>query len=555
MRFRKFFGALLPALAATTLHAGTWTPLAHAAPGAINLMLLLSDGTVMAANAGGTGWFRLTPDIHGSYANGTWTSLNPMHDSRLYFSSDVLTNGNVFVAGGEIGTGGSKSEVYDPVNDTWTAVPVPAGILTGDGFEDAVSEILPDGNILIAPVDPATNGYTALFVSTSNTWSVGPKLFRGNTQTERSWVKLPDDSILTAESFGSIGLTNSERYLPALKQWINDSNLPLPIGASNDSEQGGALLLPNGHAIFLGGNGNTAIYTPTGNTMPGTWTAGPVIPGGYGVQDGPAAMMVNGKMLCLVGNPTNYNAPAYFFEYDSTANTFTQINGPNGLSDNIPPYEGMMLDLPDGTVLYSHFGRDLYLYQPDGPPLASGKPAISNIVARADGSFTLTGTGLNGISEGATYGDDAQMNSNYPLVRLADSAGNVYYERTYNWNSTSVMTGNKLVTVQFTNSAALPPENYSLTVVANGFSSDPWNFVLPPPLNISLSDGSLVLSWPTNPPGFSLEFTTNPATAAWSTNLQSPALVNGQYVVTNSMTDAQMFFRLENPNLPEGPLL
>ena len=276
MQFRKFFGALLPAMAATTLYSGTWTPLAHAAPGAVNLMLLLSDGTVMAANAGGTGWFRLTPDIHGSYANGTWTSLNPMHDSRLYFSSDVLTNGNVFVAGGAIRLGRQQvRKWYDPVNDTWTAVPVPTGIVTGDGFEDAVSDILPDGNILIAPDDPATNGNTALFISASNTWSVGAKLFRGNSQTERSWVKLPDDSILTAESFGSIGLTNSERYIPALKQWINDSNLPLPIGASNDSEQGGALLLPNGHADLprrQRQHGDS--YTPTGNTTPGDLDGG-----------------------------------------------------------------------------------------------------------------------------------------------------------------------------------------------------------------------------------------------------------------------------------------
>jgi len=56
--------------------AGTWTPLAHAAPGGVNLMLQLSDGTVLCANNNGqtigSGWFRLTPDAHGSYVNGTW---------------------------------------------------------------------------------------------------------------------------------------------------------------------------------------------------------------------------------------------------------------------------------------------------------------------------------------------------------------------------------------------------------------------------------------------------------------------------------------------------
>ena len=184
-------------------------------------------------------------------------------------------------------------------------------------------------------------------------------------------------------------------------------------------------------------------------------------------------MMVNGKILCAVGSSSTYDAPTYFFEYDPVANSFTQVNAYSGAYDNVPPYTGTMLDLPDGSVLYAHQGSDLYVYQTVGAPLVAGQPAITSISDNADGSFTLSGTLLNGISEGAAYGDDAQMNSNYPLVRLTNSVGNVYYERTYNWNSTSVMTGNQILTTQFTNSAGLPPGTYSLVVVANGISSAP----------------------------------------------------------------------------------
>ena len=66
-------------------------------------MLLLPDGTVMAHNNGGNAWYRLTPDSQGHYIHGTWTTLTPMHDTRLYFSSDVLIDGRVFIAGGELG--------------------------------------------------------------------------------------------------------------------------------------------------------------------------------------------------------------------------------------------------------------------------------------------------------------------------------------------------------------------------------------------------------------------------------------------------------------------
>ncbi len=94
----------------------------------------------------------------------------------------------------------------------------------------------------------------------------------------------------------------------------------------------------------------------------------------------------------------------------------------------------------------------------------------------AVGSYHLTGTGLNGISEGASFGDDAQMASNYPLVRLTDGAGKVTYARTYDWSSNGVMTGSLPVSTEFTLPASIlqaPAQNYSLEVVANGNPSAP----------------------------------------------------------------------------------
>ena len=143
-----------------------------------------------------------------------------------------------------------------------------------------------------------------------------------------------------------------------------------------------------------------------------------------------------------------------------------------------------MLDLPDGTVLFSASATQLYVYRPGGSPLAAGKPVIGTITQNADGSFHATGTLFNGISAGAAYGDDAQMDSNYPLVRMTNStSGSVYYARTYNWSSTSVMTGNEPVTTEFALPVGLPSDNYSLVVAANGISSDPVSFstlALPP---------------------------------------------------------------------------
>lgn len=492
--------------------AGFWTPLAHTAPDSVELMLLLPDGTVMGANnpsdiTGGYGhnWYRLTPDSQGNYANGTWTTVAAMNDTRLFYSSAVLRDGRVFVAGGEYGSGRDTAEIYDPQANTWNYINPPTSLLdpnahspalggtnasSNQGFIDSDCMVIADGRVLVAPVAPNVWGGNLFFDPVANAWSQGPSTASA-FQDEASWVKLPDGSILTIDPFG----TNTERYIPAQNQWIADQGAPTSLYSPVGGEMGPAFLLPDGRAFFLGGSGHTAYYTPSGNTSMGTWTIGPDIPNGLTPADAPAAMMVNGKILCAVApapysdsnGKTQFPTPTSFYEFDPVANTFTQTTSPGGgMTDNISSYQCTMLDLPDGTVLYCHveqgnlfyssFGSQLYVYTPDGSPVASGKPTITGVSLNNDGSYHLTGFGLNGISQGAAYGDDSQMDSNYPLVRLTDGSGNVYYARTYNWSSTGVMTGNSLVSTEFVLPPFLPGGPYSLCVVANGIASDPLFF-------------------------------------------------------------------------------
>ena len=132
-----------------------------------------------------------------------------------------------------------------------------------------------------------------------------------------------------------------------------------------------------------------------------------------------------------------------------------------------------MLILPDGSVLYSQQdSTQYYLYTPGGVPLPAGKPAIGSVEQNANGSFHLSGTLLNGISQGAGYGDDWQMPTNYPIVRL-NSGAEVYYARTYDWSDTGVMTGEKEVTTEFSLPAGIPNGTYQVVVIANGIASDP----------------------------------------------------------------------------------
>ncbi|PWU19963.1 MAG: hypothetical protein C5B50_05120 [Verrucomicrobia bacterium] len=499
----KNIKVLWPALfLALTAHkssaVGTWASLANSPPLGVNHAMVLSDGTIYTDNGSGQ-CCRLTPDSHGNYQNGTWTHLSTMNNARLFFASSVLTNGNIFVAGGEYGPGRKHAELFDTLNNAWTKIPDP---LPGPAFSDNIGKMLPNGDVLVAPV--SLFGGCLIYNVAGNTWQTAAS---SHNQNEAAWVKLTNDCIITIDT----GAQTSEHYVPSLNQWVVDGNVPVVIYGAG-AELGPGFLLPNGNVFYIGGSTNTAIYTPGATpSSAGSWVAGPPMVFGtnnLGAVDAPAAMMVNGKILCAIGPVGGFNGPTSFYEYDYLANAFTQASAPGGGSTygGSAPFGTSMLALPDGTILFigGQNSQSLYVYSPDGAPLAAGQPAINSITENVNGSYHLTGTGLNGISEGAAYGDDEQMDSNYPLIRMTNSlSGIVYYARTFNWTSTSVQTGSRVVATEFTLPQNLPAGTYTLVVVANGNASAPTNFTYSPlsaPTGFSATSGNgfVKLNWNTN---------------------------------------------------------
>jgi len=68
-------------------------------------------------------------------------------------------------------------------------------------------------------------------------------------------------------------------------------------------------------------------------------------------------------------------------------------------------------------------------------------------------------------------------------------------------------------------------------------------------LGIVKSGSSLVISWPTNTPGYVLESATNlNPPVSWATVVSpTPVVVGGQYVVTNTIGVGTKFYRLHGP--------
>jgi len=135
-----------------------------------------------------------------------------------------------------------------------------------------------------------------------------------------------------------------------------------------------------------------------------------------------------------------------------------------------------MLVLPTGQILLTDFSSDIEIYTPNGKHHPSWAPAIheSPLIVKPGSTYKISGEQFNGVSQGASYGDDAQMNTNYPLVRFTSlKTGHVSYWRTHDHSTMGIATGHQRVFTYFD-----VPENCELnlghiSVVANGIASTP----------------------------------------------------------------------------------
>ncbi|HEX2659213.1 MAG TPA: Ig-like domain-containing protein, partial [Polyangia bacterium] len=149
-------------------------------------------------------------------------------------------------------------------------------------------------------------------------------------------------------------------------------------------------------------------------------------------------------------------------------NTITAI--PTPAIPSQPSYLLRFVALPTGQILLTGTGGADFIYTPASGPLDSWRPTIQSVSANGDGSFTLSGTQLNGLSQGSSYGDEGNAQTNFPLVRLT-SGTTVWYARTYGFSTMGFATGSATVQTQFTLPAGIPAGTYQLAVVTNGIDS------------------------------------------------------------------------------------
>ena len=470
MTKKSLFAVALLSLACCVMQAQTLTNLTHQPPDGAGIDFLLTDGTVLAQGNQGQDWWKLTPDINGSYINGTWTqvaSLAAGYDPYA-MASATLADGRVLIEGGEYNFGSfsftNMGAVYDPVANTWTNLTPPAG---WEYIGDSPSAILPNGHFLIgrkfdmqmAELDPTTMVWTAMGSTGKADWNA-----------EEGWTLMPDGTILTWDVLDN---PNSERYIPSEQMWVSDgstiANLQgppevgcIPYGGGEycpPGETGPGILMLTGKVFATGAThsgaptGHTSVYTPgTSPTDPGTWTPGPDFPNGDDAGDNFAVLLTSGRVL-VEGNSGR------LYEYNGTT-----------LTPTLSTFGGSMIVLPTGQVLFN--GSQVYTavggYGQPFAPVVTNSPST---VVRGE-TYMLFGRQFNGWSQADNFGDELETATNYPLVRITNNATHhVFYAKTHNHSSMGVATGNKLVGTGFDVPANIETGASTLVVVANGIPS------------------------------------------------------------------------------------
>ena len=386
----------------------------------------------------------------------------------------------------------SLGAIYDPATDSWTSVSPPSGAgwvntdacgtaNANGGIGDAESIVLPNGTFLLAAccAYPAVN---ALFNPSNLTWSA-TGAFPGY-QDEQGYTLLQNGNVLTIDVWDPPA---AHVYNFGTGTWSAINSLPVSLvdpTTCGNYEIGPAVTRPDGTVVAFGGNTGctTSPADPTAIYNPGTgvWIQGPNVPAvcasgttSCDLADAPAALLPNGNILFAASDGYG-NSPTHFFEF-TTSNTIIQVADPLYFASTSGAFYYNFLVLPNGQIFVTDFSNTPELYTPVGSANAAWQPTISAFAGNVypGNAFTVSGTQLNGLSQGAAYGDDVQGATNYPIVQITNNAsGHVFYSTSFGYSTMSIAQGQSGST-----NYALPQQveqgPSKISIIANGVASAP----------------------------------------------------------------------------------
>jgi hypothetical protein len=340
----------------------------------------------------------------------------------------------------------NKGALYDPAADSWTSVSPPSG---WSRIGDAQSVVLPDGNYMLANCC-STQQAIASISGTSVSWSTTGS-GKDDSNDEEGWTQLPNGDILVVDANTQIGSAPNkvEIYDLSSGTWSSPGNTAQELTDPGSHELGPAVLRVDGKLVYFGAVGHNDIY----NTATGTWTAGPDFPvlngNQYDCADAPAVPLTNGHVL-VQASPGVFNTPSHFWEFSISKKhrngKLKQVDEP-AQAPGTSSFEGVFLVLPTGQVMWNDSQtqpNELATYTPVGNVTEKWLPVVSSVSTSLTVGSTnnaISGTNFNGSSQGGAYGDDAQMSTNWPLVRITNNnTGDVCYAKSHDFSTMGVWT-------------------------------------------------------------------------------------------------------------------
>jgi hypothetical protein len=480
-----------------------------------------------------------------------WTNFynGPGNNQDQATAVAVNNNGNVFVTGSSVGTGGSQD--YATVAYSSAGLALWTNSYRGSGFKTAIPAALAadtNGNVFVTGQAFDGTNYNAATINYSTTGApLWTNLYIGPTNARDGGNALAVDShgdVLVAGYYSY----NGTSYYLALKY----SNAGTPVWTN----------------LYNGGVGDSVAYAVALDNSGNVFVTGRS--SGIGTGDDYATVAYSGTGLPLWTN--RYNGPgnttdddAYYIAVDNSGNVI--VTGSS---------IGLGTGADYATIKYSNAGVPLWTNRYDGPAQSDDFPA--GIAVDSSGNVFVTGysTATNGYLDYATVAysgtgvplwtnryDGAAQGDDSAVGIAVDSSGNVFVT-----GSSTAASGYKdYATVAysgtgvplFTNLYAAAPNGDALAsaiavdgsgnLLVTGYSSNGSTneFVTikysssapsaPVRLDFQRLNNQLVLSW-TNA-SFALQ--SAPTVTATFTNIPG---ATSPY--TNSLTGPQQYFRLRS---------
>jgi uncharacterized repeat protein (TIGR03803 family) len=268
--------------------------------------------------------------------------------------------------------------------------------------------------------------------------------------------------------------------------------------------------------------------------------AGLILSGGtlYGTTRG-GGSSGNGTVFAVNTNGTGFTNLYSFTAYPP--GYFTN-------SDGIAPVAGLLLsgNTLYGTAVYGGSSGDgtVFAVNTNGMGFTNLYSFTGSDGTEPQAGLILSGSRLYGTTEGG-----GSLNNGTVFAVNTNGTGftNVYSFTLGDFNSSDIFTNSDGA---YPNGPLILSGNTLYGTAAGGGSSGNgtvFSLSLVPQLAIIPYGTNVIMTWPTNFTGYTLQSTTNLVSTNWSTVSPAPVVVNTNNVVTNAISGRQQFFRLESP--------